>query len=124
MVAVNVVLADTEAEARRLFSSQQRQFRDLRRGRPGRLRPPQDDFEAELSLQESAMLSAILEYSVVGTPAHAVERLGGILARTRADELIFSGQVFDPAAHRRSYELLAGVREQLPTAAELARTAA
>ena len=124
MVAVNAVLADTEEQARTLFSSQQRQFRDLRRGRPGRLRPPQEGFEDELSTQESAMLSAILEYSVIGTPDQAVERLTQVLARTRADELLFSGQVFDPAAHRRSYELLAGVRERLPSAAELARSAA
>ena len=43
MVGVNVVAADTDAEARRLFTSLQQQFLNLVRGRPGQLPPPVDD---------------------------------------------------------------------------------
>src|SRR5699024_1877503 len=46
MIALNVVAADTDAEARRLFTSQQQTFINLRRGRPGRLPPPIDDIGA------------------------------------------------------------------------------
>src|ERR1700691_2304342 len=46
MVCVNVIAADTDAEARRLFSSHQQAFTQLRRGRPGQLPPPIDDIDS------------------------------------------------------------------------------
>ena len=74
MVGVNVFAADTEPEARRLFTSLQQAFISLRRGRPGPLRPPDDGFEATLAPFERAMLSDMLSYSVVGT--HDQVRVG------------------------------------------------
>ncbi|RZA18836.1 MAG: LLM class flavin-dependent oxidoreductase, partial [Lysobacteraceae bacterium] len=40
MLALNVVAADTDAEAARLFTTQQQAFANLRRGRPGLVPPP------------------------------------------------------------------------------------
>src|SRR5271155_1230408 len=40
MVGVNVIAADTDAEARRLFTSQQQAVLNMVRGRPGQLQPP------------------------------------------------------------------------------------
>src|SRR3954469_13039879 len=45
MVGVNVIAADTDAEARRLFTSLQQQFLNMVRGRPGQLPPPVDDMD-------------------------------------------------------------------------------
>ena len=47
MLGVNIFAADTDAEARRLFSSLQQAFLNLRRGRPGKLPPPIDDLECQ-----------------------------------------------------------------------------
>ena len=45
MVGVNVIAADTDAEARRLFTSPQQSFANMFRGARGKLPPPIDDIE-------------------------------------------------------------------------------
>ena len=105
MVAVNVFAADSEVEARRLFTSLQQAFINLRRGRPGPLRPPTPDFEATLAPFERAMLSEMLSYSVVGTRDQVKAGLARIVAHTSADELMIASQIYDHSARLRSYEL-------------------
>ena len=107
MVGVNVFAADTESEARRLFTSLQQAFIGLRRGRPGPLRPPTDGFEETLAPFERAMLADMLSYSVVGTREQVHAGLASIAARTGADELMIASQIYDHAARLRSYELAA-----------------
>ena len=48
--AINVFADETEAGARRLFTSLQQQFLNLRRGTPGQLPPPVDSMDRLLSL--------------------------------------------------------------------------
>jgi luciferase family oxidoreductase group 1 len=107
MLGVNIIAADTDAEARRLFSSQQQAFVNLRRGRPGKLPPPVDDFEAGLDRFARAMLADALACSVVGGPETVREGLRAFVASTGADELMVTGQIFDHAARKRSFEILA-----------------
>jgi luciferase family oxidoreductase group 1 len=55
MLAMNVVVADTDAEARRLFTTQQQSFVNLRRGRPGLVPAPlasADAFKDKCSADE------------------------------------------------------------------------
>src|ERR1700722_12459832 len=66
MLGVNIFAADTDIEARRLFSSQQQAFLNLRRGRPGKLPPPVDDFEASVDRYGRAILADALSCSVGG----------------------------------------------------------
>jgi luciferase family oxidoreductase group 1 len=53
MLALNVVASDSEAESRRLFTSQQQSFVNLRRGRPGKIPAPIDDIEPSGSRTKS-----------------------------------------------------------------------
>jgi luciferase family oxidoreductase group 1 len=107
MLGINIVAADTDQEARRLFSSLQQAFVNLRRGRPGKLPPPVDDFEASLDRYGNAILADALSCSVVGG-AHTVrEGLQAFIATTGADELMVTAQIFDHAARKRSFEILA-----------------
>jgi luciferase family oxidoreductase group 1 len=115
MVGLNAVVADTDEEAEHLFSSHRLQFRDLRRGHPGQLRPPVDDLE--LTPQEEAGLEALLWGSVVGSPETARRRLLELHELTGADEFLFTSQVYDRAAGLRSYAQLAEVRATLGRAA-------
>jgi luciferase family oxidoreductase group 1 len=108
MLGFNVFAADTEAEARRLFSSVRQAFVNLRSGRPGKLPPPRDDFEATLTPEARAMLDSALACSAVGTPDQVRAQLADFVARTDADEIMVTSQIWDPAARRRSYALLAG----------------
>jgi len=105
MLGVNVFAAESEAEARRLFTSLQQAFINLRRGRPGPLKPPADGFEQSLAPFERAMLDDMLSYSVVGTRDQVRAGLDEIVARTGADELMVASQIFDHAARLASYEL-------------------
>jgi luciferase family oxidoreductase group 1 len=107
MLGVNIFAADTDAEARRLFSSQQQAFVNLRRGRPGKLPPPVDDFEAGLDRYARAILADALSCAVVGGPQTVRDGLAAFVASTGADELMVTAQIFDHAARKRSFEILA-----------------
>lgn len=107
MASVNVVVADTDAEARRLFTSHQQFYANLRRGRPGPLQTPLDDIDTYWSPAEKAMLGNMLGCSIVGSPDTVRQGLERFAAQTGADELIVVSGIFDPAARQRSYSLLA-----------------
>jgi luciferase family oxidoreductase group 1 len=105
MVGVNVFAADSDAEARVLFTSLQQAFVNLRRGRPGPLLPPVEGFDERLSPMDRAGIEQMLSCSVVGS-GQAVQRgLAEFAAQTGADELMLTSQIFDHAARLRSYEL-------------------
>ena len=116
MVGVGVFAADSDAEARRLFSSQQQQFIQLRRGTPGPLPPPVDDMESFWSPQEKINVARSLAHAIVGSPQTVGRGIEAFLALTKADELIFASQIFDHAARLRSYEIVANLREKLASA--------
>jgi luciferase family oxidoreductase group 1 len=107
MLGVNIFAADTDAEARRLFSSLQQAFVNLRRGRPGKLPPPVEDYEAGLDRYAQAMLADALSVSVIGGPETVRNGLRALVASTGADELMVTAQIFDHAARKRSFEILA-----------------
>jgi luciferase family oxidoreductase group 1 len=109
MLALNVVVAQSDAEARRLFTSQQLGFISLRRGRPGLVQPPVDDITAVSTPQERMGVDSALSCSVVGEPATVQRGIAAFFERHRPDELMLTANVFDHAARLRSFELAAGV---------------
>jgi luciferase family oxidoreductase group 1 len=114
MVGVSVFAAETDAEGRRLFTSAQRQFVNLRRGAPTTLQPPVDTLDGWWSPVEKNGVDHALAYSAVGSPDTVARRLDAIIDATQADELIVTSQIFDHAARLHSYEILAHVRDRLP----------
>ena len=107
MLGVNIFAADTDQEARRLFSSLQQAFLNLRRGSPGKLPRPVDDFDAQVDRYGKAMLADALACSIVGGPDTVRDGLEAFVAATGADELMVTAQIHDPAARKRSFEILA-----------------
>ena len=107
IVGCNVIAADTEAEARRLFTSPQQSFANLLRGARGQLQPPIDDIESYWSPAEKAQASRMLACAFVGTGPTVAEGLRAFLAETKADELIVAAAIYDHEARLRSYEILA-----------------
>ncbi len=105
MAGVSVVAADTEAEARRLFTSQQQSYVALRRGEPRQLQPPVDNLSERLDATDMAFVNSNLSHALVGDQAIVSTGLAAFRARTRADELIVTSQIFDHAARLRSFEL-------------------
>jgi alkanesulfonate monooxygenase SsuD/methylene tetrahydromethanopterin reductase-like flavin-dependent oxidoreductase (luciferase family) len=113
MVGVNIVAADTDAEARRLFTSIQQRFTDMLRNQRGQLAPPIDDIDHYWTPAERAQASRMLACSFVGSPATLRESLQRFVDRTGADELMVNAAIYDHDARVRSYELLAGVAAEI-----------
>lgn len=109
MVGLNVVAAETDAEAKRLFTSVQQRFADIFRGNRGYLQPPIDDIEAYWSPAEKAQASNMLACSVVGSPETVRRGIDAFVEQTGADELMVASAIYDHKARLRSYEILAEV---------------
>ena len=114
MLGVNIVAADTDGEARRLFTSHQQAFVNLRRGTLGPLPPPDSRFIAGLPPHEKHELDQTLSMSMIGSPPTVQAGLDAFISRTQPDELIVVSTVYDHSARLRSYELAAAVLQTLP----------
>jgi luciferase family oxidoreductase group 1 len=110
MVGVNVVCADSDDQAARLFTSIQQRFLGMQRGRRGPLPRPIEpaELEAMWTPFEKAQVQRMLAASAVGSPDSVRQQLSALVDQTQADELIVAGAVHDHAARLRSYQLLAG----------------
>jgi luciferase family oxidoreductase group 1 len=113
MLGVNVVIGETDEDARLMFTSHQQAFVNLRRGTLGPLPPPDAQFLERLSAQERWELEQTLSTAIVGSVRHVQAGLGEFIGRTQANELILVAQIYDHAARLRSYELAATLREQI-----------
>jgi luciferase family oxidoreductase group 1 len=113
MVGVNVIAADTDEEARFLFTTPQQSFTNLFRGTRGKLQPPIADIESYWSPSEKAQASNMLGCSVVGSPQTIREGLTRLIEKTGADELMVASAIYDHGARLRSYEILADVWKEL-----------
>jgi luciferase family oxidoreductase group 1 len=108
MLGVNMVAADSDAEARRQFTSQQQSFINLRRGMPGKVPAPIDDIESYWTPQEKEMISHSLACSFIGSAATIASRLHDFVAETKPDELMIAAHLHDHSARLRSFEIIAG----------------
>lgn len=113
MATVNVVVADTDAAARRLFTSIQQQFANLYRGMPLQLQPPVDSMAGHWHPAEQAGVDHTLKYACVGSPATVREKLSNFLEMTGVDELMVTASLYEHRARLRSFELAMEVRESL-----------
>ena len=111
IATVNIVAADTDAEAAWRFTSMQQQFIRLRRGTPGKLPPPIDPEQADWSRDERLMIAHTLRYSIVGAPDTVAKGLHAFVESTSADEVLVTGHIADHAARLRSFELVGRIRD-------------
>ncbi len=107
MVGVNVIAAATDAEARRLATTQQMAFANIFRGARSLSQPPIDDIESYWSPAEKAQAMRMLARSIVGSPETVREGLEALVAETGADELIVVSDVYDHPTRLRSFEIIA-----------------
>ncbi|WP_018631300.1 LLM class flavin-dependent oxidoreductase [Neomegalonema perideroedes] len=107
MVGVNVIAAETDAEARRLATTQQMSFVNMFRGARGLSQPPVDDIESYWTPQEKAQVSRMLARSVYGSPQTVRAGLEALVEETKADELIIVSDVYDHQTRLKSLRLIA-----------------
>lgn len=107
MAGINVVVAPTDEEAQRLWTTTQQFMLDVRKGgRP--LQPPVDPEELGTP-SERAFSDSMLSVRAVGSPETVRRKLTDFVAATGVDELITVTYTYDPADRMRSMELLADV---------------
>ncbi|MNS27639.1 Limonene 1,2-monooxygenase [compost metagenome] len=113
MLGLNAFAADTDAEARRLFTSVQQQFVRLQRGTPGQLPPPVESMDGHWTPWEAMAVEQALSCSVVGSRETVERGLAEFIARTGADELMLTGMMYDHAARLRSMTIVAEAHQAL-----------
>jgi luciferase family oxidoreductase group 1 len=112
MPALQVIAAESDAEARRLFTSTQQSFANMSRGTRGQLPPPIDDIETYWTPMEKAQAGRMLARAVVGSPDTVRAGLAAFIDETAADEIMVSTMIFDHAARLRSFEIVAEVMKE------------
>ncbi|KOX24202.1 hypothetical protein ADL05_01180 [Nocardiopsis sp. NRRL B-16309] len=120
MAGANVFVADTDAEARRLFTSMQQAFLGTVRGARGLLQPPVDSLDTMWRPGEKERLDAMLRYSFVGSPETVRPKLEQFITDTGVDEIMVSSMIYDQKARLNSYEALAELFELTKSAPESA----
>lgn len=111
----NVFAADDPHEAQLIATSMQQAFVRLRTGNPGKLQPPVPGYYEELPMQAQTMLADVLSVSSIGAQADVERDLAAFVRRTQVDEVIVTGQIFDPAARKRSFEIAMAASKVLAT---------
>ncbi|HEY2011343.1 MAG TPA: LLM class flavin-dependent oxidoreductase [Rhizomicrobium sp.] len=99
MLSLTVVAAETDEEARFLFSSAQQ-------ATDAALPPPVADYEKTLDARRLALIRRAFCHSVVGGPDAVAKGVADFIARYRPDEVIVTAQIHDHAARLRSFEIL------------------
>jgi luciferase family oxidoreductase group 1 len=102
MLSLTVVAADTDDEARLLFST-------ALQANDAPLAPPIANYEQTLEPQRLALLKNFFRHSVVGGPDTVAKGVADFIARYKPDEVIVTAQIFDPAARLKSFEILSRV---------------
>ncbi|RBP85842.1 LLM class flavin-dependent oxidoreductase [Marinomonas rhizomae] len=113
MAGVMAVVAETDEEAKYLFTSAQQQFVNLRRSRNLPFARPVDSMDGIWSPSEKHMVEHMLQYAVVGSKESVAFQLESFVAMTKVDELIISMPIHDPEARLRSLRLMSEVRDSL-----------
>jgi luciferase family oxidoreductase group 1 len=107
MGCIAVYAADTDSAARRLFTSLQQSFVNLRRGTPGPLPQPIEPGTGVWTAVEQAGVDQALAEAVVGAPATVAAGLARYVERTGVDELMVTAAIHDQAARIHSLEIVA-----------------
>ena len=116
MIVANVFAADSDDEARRLFTSVEQAFVSLRRGTPGQLPAPLQNGARPWSEFEQQNIDHALAVSFVGAPNTVRDGLQNLIEQTGADELMLTAMIHDHDARLRSFELAAQVCGSLEAA--------
>ncbi len=111
LTAINIILADTNAEADLLATTVYETFTNIIRDTRRPFGPPSPGWQPDWSPQEQALLQHMLALTFIGTPETVGPRLKTFLETYAPDEIIAVSHVYEISHKLRSYELLAGLLE-------------
>jgi alkanesulfonate monooxygenase SsuD/methylene tetrahydromethanopterin reductase-like flavin-dependent oxidoreductase (luciferase family) len=119
MVGVQVIAAESDNEARRLFTTSQQRFLRLIRNQPVELLPPVDSLDAidqPWNAIEKAAVESRLSAAIVGSEETVKAGLEKLVAETGASEVIAVTDTWDHEARLDSYRRLANIAATIETA--------
>jgi luciferase family oxidoreductase group 1 len=113
MAGINIIAADTEAEADFLASTQTLSIANLFRGERGLSQPPVENVNAQITAIEQVRIQQFFKYRFIGTFKTLQKPVGDFISRTQLDELMVVSDVFDLEKRKRSFEIIAELRDSL-----------
>ena len=116
MVGVQVIAAETDAAAQKIFTTPLQRFLRLIRNQPVELLPPVDSMDGLWSEWERAAVMSKLGAAIVGSESTVKAGLERLIAATHADEFIVVTDTWDPAARTDSYRRVASIAKQIQSA--------
>lgn len=109
MVAVQVIAAETDDAAQKLFTTSQQRFLRLIRNQPVELLPPVDSMEPLWQDWEREAVESKLGAAIVGSDATVRAGLEKLVADTGASEVIVVTDTYEHADRLASYERVANI---------------
>ena len=109
MACVNVVAADTDAEATRIATSLQQFVMGVITGKRRLLQPPVEDMDKIWNIYEKEAVNQMLGYAFIGGPEKIKQGIADFIAKTQIDEVMVTSHIYDHHARLHSYQLFAEV---------------
>ena len=113
MVGVNIIIADTDKEAQRLYTSLIRMIVGIFTGKRDFVQPPTDMTADLKEVIQNAQVHQMLKYTFVGSKATVKAEVKTFMEQTQADELIAVTNIYDVKDRIRSYKLFAEIMKEL-----------
>jgi luciferase family oxidoreductase group 1 len=115
IVAVQIIAAETDAAARRLFTTPQQRFLRLIRNQPVELMPPVDSMESLWQDWERAAVENKLRAAIIGSDASVKAGLQQLVRDTGADEVIVVTDTYEHEDRLQSYQRVAALPSMMKT---------
>ena len=109
MPCVNIVIADTDEQAKFLSTSLKQMFMGVVTGNRDPMPPPVDDMNAVWNLREKIAVEQMLKYTFVGSKEKVKEELIDFVAKTAADEIMTATYIYDHDQRLKSHRLLSEI---------------
>jgi luciferase family oxidoreductase group 1 len=113
LVAVQMIAAETDAAARRMFTTPQQRLLGAIRGEPVELLPPVDSIEPLWHLAERAAVESRMGAAIVGSDATVQAGLEKLTSDTRADEVILVTETYEHSDRVDSYQRVAHIASKI-----------
>ncbi|HMI08367.1 MAG TPA: LLM class flavin-dependent oxidoreductase [Flavobacterium sp.] len=110
MPCVNVIAADTDAEALKLATSFKKLFLGILTGKRQKMGPPVEPDADFMDPLEETALQQMIRFSFIGGPEKVKMEVQRFLEVTGANELMVTSPIYDHAARLHSYEILARLK--------------
>ncbi|WP_034925183.1 LLM class flavin-dependent oxidoreductase [Gillisia sp. CAL575] len=113
MAGVNIIIADTDEEAQRLYTSLIRMIVGIFTGKRDYVQPPTAMTSELEEILNHPQIHQMLKYSFIGSKATVKAQVKDFIEQTKADELIAVTNIYDLKDRIRSYELFAEIMKEL-----------